>query len=158
MRGIFVCLISAVASLASSQALRLSEPVEVTDQYEVFGEPMPDKRAGLQLGEVIARQDVLLEQPLRITATVSQVCQKKGCFFIATDGAHWARVTFADYRFFIPTDSAGKQATVVGQFSRRKLSAKQAEHYAEDLGQARSTIDTPQFEYSIEANAIVLRN
>lgn len=158
MRGIFVCLTVSIASLAYSQALRLSEPVEATDQYEVFGESMPDKDAGIQLGEAIERAQVLAGQPLRITATVTQVCQKKGCFFIATDGPRWARVTFSDYSFFVPTDSAGKQATFVGELSRRQISAEQAAHYAEDLGQEHLATDAPQFEYAIEASSVLLQN
>ena len=63
------------------------------------------------------------------------------------------RITFEDYGFFIPTDSSGKQATLAGVFSRKPLKAEQAEHLAEDLGEAPAE-DTPDFEYAIVATGI----
>ena len=79
---------------------------------------------------------------------------KKGCFFIARDWDTMARVTFKDYGFFIPTDSADKQVILSGTFSRSQLSAEQADHYASDLGVSGLEAAIPQFEYLIVANSI----
>ena len=147
-------LVSGGGALADS--LRLSEPVEVAETYEVFGAPMPDKRHGLALSAVIARSAEFEGQTVRITTEVAQVCQKKGCFFIASDGPDWARITFANYGFFLPTDSAGQRATLVGTFSRQPLSYEQAAHYAEDLGEPAPTSADPAFEYAIVAKSVQL--
>ena len=87
--------------------------------------------------------------------TVSQVCQRKGCFFVAQDGDAVARVTFVDYSFFVPTDSAGKDVTLVGTFNRKMLSEAQAQHFAEDAGQDPTKVVGPREEYSIVATSVV---
>jgi hypothetical protein len=71
-----------------------------------------------------------------ISTRIAQVCQKKGCFFIAEDGDTVARVTFKDYGFFIPTDSSGKTVLLSGVVQPSQVSREQAEHYASDLGDA----------------------
>lgn len=151
-----VALSGAFVADASGEGLRLSEPVTVTDTYEVFGAPMPEEGTALSLSEAVNRSAALKGTTLRIDAEVKQVCQKKGCFFIATDGAAWARITFADYAFFVPTDSAGLRVTLVGTLSRQALSAAQAAHYAEDLGESAVQVDGPSYEYQIVATSVRL--
>ena len=92
-------------------------------------------------------------RPFLLTARVAQVCQKKGCFFIAQSGADSVRISFEKYGFFIPTDSGGKQVTLAGVFSSKPISAEQAEHLAEDLGETPAE-DIPAFEYSIVATGV----
>lgn len=145
-----------LAASAHAEALRLSEPVEVTENYEVFGAPMHDKKPGIALSEVIARSDEFAGTTVRVSAEVKQVCQKKGCFFIASDGTAWARITFADYGFFIPTDSAGQSATLIGTFTRQQLSAQQAAHFAADLGEKAPQAAESTFEYAIVATSVQL--
>jgi hypothetical protein len=155
----FLTLIAAVVALnvlAETSVVRLSEPVEATEAYEVFGAPLPDKNPGLSLQEIIERESDLVGREVRVSTRIAKVCQKKGCFFIATEGDAWARITFADYGFFIPTDSGGKQATLVGTFSRQELSPERAAHYEMDLGEQSNEKDIPPFEYSIVATSVLI--
>ena len=138
------------------ESLRLSEPVEVTEAYEVFGVSMTDDQPSLPLSSVVARSDQYEGEIVRVTAKVQQVCQKKGCFFIASDGPDWARITFADYAFFGPTDSSGRKAALIGTFSRRQLSPEQAAHYAGDLGEPAPERTGPSYEYGIVATSVKL--
>ena len=46
----------AVSVLAETTVVRLSEPVEATAAYEVFGAPLPDKNPGLSLLDIIERE------------------------------------------------------------------------------------------------------
>jgi hypothetical protein len=39
------------------------------------------------------------------------------------------RVTFKDYGFFVPTDSAGAHATVEGQIAVKRVRSSQVRHY-----------------------------
>ncbi len=149
-----VCL-SVLAAPLSADTIRLSEPVESTPEWEVFGVAMSDKQPGLGLKELIAREDEFEGQEVRVTTRVAKVCQKKGCFFIATEGAASARVSFADYSFFVPTDSGGKDVTLVGTFSRQPLPAERAAHYAEDMGEAPPD-NPPAFEYAIVATSVLV--
>ena len=159
-----VALLSLVAAVAAAPALagdviRLSEPVERGPGYEVFGAPVGE--AGelsdpVRLGEIIAASDQYAGKEVQTTAKVAKVCQKKGCFLVAHDGAATARVTFVDYSFFVPTDSAGKDVTLVGTFNRKVLSEAQAQHFAEDAGQDPTKVVGPREEYSIVATSVVI--
>lgn len=156
MNRLAACLALLFATSAVAEPLRLSEPVEASDAWEVFGAPMADTSAGLSLEALIEREDEFAGKEVRVTTRVAKVCQKKGCFFIATEGATAARVTFADYAFFVPTDSGGKEVTLVGTFQRSALSAEQAAHYAEDLGEAPPADPAPGFEYGIVATSVLI--
>ncbi|MBU3742536.1 MAG: DUF4920 domain-containing protein [Candidatus Kapabacteria bacterium] len=78
--------------------------------------------------------------PCRITATVSEVCQKKGCWMILKDKDLSVRVTFKDYGFFVPKDLAGRRVLVEGVLSQTVLSEADARHYAEDGGASKEEI------------------
>ena len=133
--------------------IRLSEPVEVTSSYEVFGSTLPDAGTPLSLADLVKDNEKYLDQEVLVETRIAKVCQKKGCFFVATEGASTARVTFKDYGFFIPTDSGGKNVVLLGTFSRKSLSKEQAEHYAADLGEKVASAPE-KFEYSIVASAV----
>lgn len=154
-------LLSLMAAAAAAPALagdviRLSEPVEVGAGYEVFGAPVGEIGQPVRLGEVIAASDQYAGQEVLTTAKVAKVCQKKGCFFVAHDGDATARVTFVDYSFFVPTDSGGKDVTIVGTFNRKVLSEAQAQHYAQDAGEDPAKVQGPVEEYSIVATSVVI--
>jgi hypothetical protein len=124
----------------------------------VFGTAMTDTSPGLRLSQVLAEPTEWLGERVRVTTDITQVCQKKGCFFIAAEGEHWARISFRDYGFFVPTDSAGKEVTLEGILSSRTLSADEVTHYAADLGETAPGLSSPQMEYSIVASSVLIRN
>ena len=92
-------------------------------------------------------------EPVRVEARVSQVCQKKGCFFIAQDGDAVVRVSFKDYSFFVPTDISGKHVDFVGEVVAKEMTTEEAEHYAEDLGEATPPLQ-PGVSYEIVATSV----
>ncbi len=138
-------LLAATASLGFSLAgaaygdeesavIRLSEPVESTAEYETFGAALDESVTDVTLSALVEEGDGYLGEPVQVTARVSQVCQKKGCFFIAQEGNAVIRVSFKDYGFFVPTDISGRRVTMVGELVERELSEEQADHMNEDLG------------------------
>lgn len=149
-----------------TEVIRLSEPVQVTSAYEVFGAEVNEWDEAVSLSEVIKGMDkfsdgeleegVIEIEPITLEAEVAEVCAKKGCFFVAKDGEFTARVTFKDYSFFIPADSQGKKVKLKGVFSLKKLSEEQAKHYAEDSGKAPDAVTGPQVEYSIVAASVLI--
>jgi hypothetical protein len=129
------------------QVIRLSEPVEVTDTHETFGAVMPAAIDPIALSTLVANHENYANESVAVSARVAQVCQKKGCFFIAKDGATTVRVAFKDYSFFVPTDISGRDVTLVGELRQVELSKEQAEHLEADLGSADADImPGPQFE------------
>ena len=139
---------------SSANVIRLSEPVASTDAYEVFGAPMDDTGKAVTLRELVSNDEQYLGREVVLTTRVAKVCQKKGCFFIAQDGDAVARVTFKDYGFFIPTDSAGKEVTLAGTFTRQQLNEAKAKHYAKDLGEKPANPPRASLEYQIVASSV----
>ncbi len=144
----------APGTLAADNAVKqLSEPVEVTATHKVFGSALPESGTTLSLGDLMGNKDKYLGQEVLVETRIAKVCKKKGCFFVAQEGASTVRVTFKDYSFFIPTDSGGKDVVLLGTFSRKAVSKKDAEHYSADLGE-KAAASPEKFEYSIVASAI----
>ena len=144
---------SAFAEQASA-VLRLSEPVEATAEYETFGGATLDADARtLALQELLSEPERYLGQPIQLNTRVAQVCQKKGCFFIAQDGAAMARVSFKDYGFFVPTNISGKRVTLAGELVRRNRSAAEAKYYAADIGGPSTAVAAGPV-YEIVATAV----
>lgn len=93
--------------------------------------------------------------PQKIRGEITEVCQKKGCFMVLTDGQNFARVTFKDYGFFVPKDSAPRKAVVYGELTSKTLSADQANHYEADAGREGRHTEAVT-EYAIVASSVVI--
>ncbi|MGD8534015.1 MAG: hypothetical protein PVG80_11730, partial [Gammaproteobacteria bacterium] len=55
------------------EVIRLSDPVEVTDAYEVFGSPVGEVGDVTRLSEVISREGEFLDKQVRVSARVAKV-------------------------------------------------------------------------------------
>jgi hypothetical protein len=152
---IAIALVAAGASLAADETkvVRLSEPVEQTADSESFGAPLDESVPAVSLGEIASDGGTYVGQSVRVVARVAEVCQKKGCFFIAQEGDSVVRISFKDYGFFVPTDISGKRVALVGEVVAREVTAEEAAHYAEDLA-AASTAVKPGKVYEIVATSV----
>ena len=70
----------------------------------------------MALAEVLARPSDFDGKTVAVEAKIRRACRKKGCWMelAASDAGPGVRVTFKDYGFFVPTDSAGRLAHVEG--------------------------------------------
>ena len=141
-----------LAQAAAADVTRLSEPVAVTDDAEVFGALLDANAKPTSLAALLDNPDEYVDTAVRVEARISQVCQKKGCFMIATAGDKAVRISFRDYSFFVPTDTSGKTVTLTGTVIERELSEKQAAHFREDAG-GDDTIQAGKV-YEIVADAV----
>jgi len=141
----------------NKEVIRLSEPVTVTESYEVYGSALEEPKEVSTLSEVLSAMKDENEKVISTKASIAEVCEKKGCFFVAQDGDMTARITFKDYAFFIPTDSQGKEVTIVGTLSKKVLTEEKAKHYAEDAGKNADEVIGEQVEYSIVATSIFIK-
>jgi hypothetical protein len=130
---------------------RLSDPVAVTDDAEIFGAPLDESAKPMSLAALLDSPDEYVDTAVRVEARISQVCQKKGCFMIATSGDKAVRISFRDYAFFVPTDTGGKTVTLTGTVVERVLSEEQAAHFRQDAGS--DTIQAGKV-YEIVADAV----
>ena len=142
-----------ILASAAAAVIRLSEPVESTADFETFGEPLDEAEPVIELEQLLQESDRHLGRSVIVKTRVARVCQKKGCFFIAQQGAATARVSFKDYGFFVPTDIGGKQVTLAGELQRRDRSAAEAAHYAADLGDPEAVVPSGPV-YEIVATSV----
>ena len=91
------------------------------------GQPITLKEAISQIGSAG-------DQFLKIEGQITEVCQAKGCWMILVEGDTYARVTFEDYGFFVPTETSMQRSVIYGQLSERTLSGQEAAHFAQDAG------------------------
>ncbi|MEM1438872.1 MAG: DUF4920 domain-containing protein [Pseudomonadota bacterium] len=144
--------VSATTWADETQVIRLSEPVESTETYETFGSPLPAVAEEASLVDVLDDSDRYADTDVQVTTKVKQVCQKKGCFFVAQAGGHVVRVSFKDYSFFVPTDISGKTVTLHGTLKRHELTQAQAEHFSKDAGEPGAF--KPGWQYEIVAVSV----
>jgi hypothetical protein len=146
---IATCLL--LVQAVHADVTRLSEPVAVTADAEVFGAPLDESAKPMSLAALLESPDEYVDTAVRVEARISQVCQKKGCFMIATSGDKAVRISFRDYAFFVPTDTGGKTVTLTGTVVERVLSEEQAAHFRQDAGS--DTIQAGKV-YEIVADAV----
>ena len=147
--------LAANLSFASEETgvIRLSEPVEQTVNSETFGSVLDETVPEVGLQQLVSDSSRYEGSPVRVAVRVSQVCQKKGCFFIAQDGDAFMRVSFKDYGFFVPTDISGRRVTLVGEIVGREMTPEEAAHYNEDLGEKSVAIEAGMI-YEIVATSV----
>lgn len=94
------------------------------------GAPLtPSRTAALE--DVLARPKEFAGAPLIVEGLVRRACRVKGCWMelqSPDNEAQRCRITFKDYAFFVPTDSAGSHARVQGEVSTELVTAGRVEH------------------------------
>lgn len=142
-------------STLATQSLRLSEPVLSNSTSETFGEIHNPDIPRVTINDLLNKPDSHIGKPFQLSTKIAKVCQKKGCFFIATENQHTIRVAFKDYGFFIPTNSGGKTVVMTGELVQKQMSEEQAAHFNNDLRTTSPTIASGKV-YEIIANSITI--
>lgn len=104
-------------------------------EKRLFGQPLgPTRKA--ELAHVLTAPNKFSDAPVIVEGHVRRACSKKGCWMeLATGkepGSPACRVTFQDYGFFVPTDSAGASARVEGRVTLRRVDKKLVSHLEEE--------------------------
>jgi Domain of unknown function (DUF4920) len=92
-----------------------------------------DKLKGAQkvaLTDLLAKPAALDGKTVQLEGKVRKACERKGCWMelASADKGPGVRVTFKDYGFFVPLDSAGSTARVEGVVKVAALSDEAAKH------------------------------
>jgi Domain of unknown function (DUF4920) len=110
MRLVLISLLLATPALAETQR---------------FGKPL-EGRAPDNLEAVLkAPAD---GQAVRLEGRIEAVCRNKGCWLELKQGAASVHVTFEGYSFFVPKDSAGREAVLEGRLKVEKPKPEELEH------------------------------
>lgn len=134
-------LVATVGVAAWSDVARGQEqPRPARPQLPPLGAPAGSFGAAVTLTEATPLERVVAEpaafagRPVRVDASIGDVCRKKGCWMVITDGEREVRVRFKDYGFFAPRDASGRRVIVQGEVKAEELSEQAARHYAEESG------------------------
>lgn len=131
-------------------------------QLPPLGAPAGSFGAGVTLTEaaplarVVAEPKAFEGRAVRVDARIDDVCRKKGCWMVITDGEREVRVRFKDYGFFVPRDASGRRVIVQGEVKAEEISEEVARHYAEEGGQPEraAEIHGPQQVVSLIATGV----
>jgi len=119
-----------------------------------FGAPLGDSPK-VALADLVKDAASHSGKTVRTEGVVSAVCQEKGCWMVLKSGEASVRVTFKDYGFFVPKDSAGATAVMEGVFNVKTIPEAKARHYAgETPGGKPDAIKGDQKELSLVASGV----
>ncbi|QRN95258.1 DUF4920 domain-containing protein [Archangium violaceum] len=113
----------------------------------------------VKLTDLLAKPQGHDGKTVRVEGQVRKACQKKGCWMELAEGAKGAgvRVTFKDYGFFVPLDSAGSSARVEGVVKVSELSEDMAKHYEAEGAIVPRGADGKPREVQLVATGVELR-
>jgi hypothetical protein len=159
MRSILFGIITTVVLGTSSLALtpHATVPSDTRSEKQIQHGQGVKLKTRVPLSQAVAEKK--FTSTIAVTATVTEVCQVKGCWMILVDGETKVRVTFKDYGFFMPKNLAGSKVVVEGILSEEVLSEKDARHYAEDAGKSKAEIAKikgDQRELGFEATGVLV--
>jgi len=128
--------------------------------YQYFGDTINEDKAipGSDLLGMMSDKD---STNVKFTATISEVCQKKGCWMdVDLGGGELLTVRFKDYSFFMPKDAAGRTAVLDGYCYKTVETVEWLKHKAKDAGKDQAAIDSitqPDTTYAFEASGVIIK-
>lgn len=133
------------------------EPVgkEVADGT-LFGSDIKADVEVISFDDLMSRPADFDGKEVVVKGSVSDVCQKMGCWLTMTSGSNTTRIK-TSHEFFVPKGSAGQTAVVQGTFKIKEISEKMARHYNDES--KTTTIKTedivgPQKGFELDATGI----
>ncbi len=97
---------------------------------------------------------------VKITGTVTSVCQKEGCWLLVDIGeGKMMRVRFKDHAFVVPKNISGKTVVLDGRAYTTTTSVDMLRHYAMDAGKSQDEIEKitePEVNLNFEARSVVV--
>ena len=135
----FVALALAATGLSGCNTQKAPEPAQAEPvtapsavvARQAFGAPLGQSPA-VGLGDVLKTPDKYADQSVLVEGAVRRACTRKGCWMELSEAvdpaAAGCRVTFKDYGFFVPTDSAGSRARVEAKVESRVVKPELVAH------------------------------
>jgi hypothetical protein len=128
---------------------------------KAFGAPISGGPE-LALAEVLSKPESYRDQAITVEGQVRSACTRRGCWMEIAEGSDpklpGCRVTFKDYGFFVPTDSAGARAKVQGTLGVNTLPPERVAHLESEGGQfPRKNADGSVDELRLVATGVEMR-
>ncbi len=103
-----------------------------SEKAKHYGAPL-GKSPQVSLADLLTEPAQYHEKAVTVSGHVRRACSRKGCWMELSTGpdkaAQGCRVTFKDYGFFVPTDSAGMNAVVEGRVEVTRVEKQAVDHY-----------------------------
>jgi Domain of unknown function (DUF4920) len=164
MKHLYLFVIFVIFSCGKSE--ENTETIEVgssetTSSLAFYGESI-DPSGAAQMSEVLEMVYNSGSTQTKIEGEITSACQKKGCWLkLDVEGYEEPiRVTFKDYGFFVPKNSASNWAVVEGKAYLDTLSVETLRHYAEDAGKSEEeimAITEPDISLAFEAHGVAIK-
>jgi hypothetical protein len=126
-------LVLALLVLTACNTRSKPAPTATPDGKNVFGQPLAPATP-MTVAALLAGPD--RGRSVTVEGSVRKACTRRGCWLELAEspreGTPGCRVTFKNYGFFVPTDSAGSHARVQGQVEVETLAAGVVRHYEEE--------------------------
>lgn len=116
--------------------------VEGSAKYASFGEAVNPSAQATPVAAVLSDTKTYEGKPIRVTGTVSKVCERKGCWLQISDAGQDLFVKFTcpvDGRL-VPMEAVGKKAIVQGELAIKEVSEADARHIAEEGGKTPAEV------------------
>ena len=127
----------------------------------VYGDSIKDDNV-MDLSSLSTAMGEDSKMDMKIRGKVKEVCLNKGCWMIMKlNNGDDLRITFKDYKIFVPKDLAGKEVVLDGFAFTDTTSVEDLRHYAEDGGKSKAEIakiTTSKKQLAFEAKGVVVMN
>ncbi len=146
LRALLCCALSLSACACNTTSSKASTgsgsapeappaPSAVQAPRKAFGSPI-GQSSSAHLGDVLKAPDKFADQTVLVEGEVRRACTRKGCWMELSESqdpaAAGCRVTFKDYGFFVPTDSAGSKARVEAKVETKLVKPALVQHLEEE--------------------------
>jgi len=162
MNRILLSIIS-ISLLAACNSVPKTElhAVENVKGKAVYGDSIENANI-IQITALSTAMKDEKKMDMKIRGKVEEVCKKKGCWIIMklNDGQEM-RVTFKDYKIFLPKDVLGREVILDGFAYRDTTTVEMLQHYAKDGGKSEKEIADivdPKVELAFEAKGVAVLN
>ncbi|MEZ4375552.1 MAG: DUF4920 domain-containing protein [Polyangiaceae bacterium] len=138
----FIAGLALLAACNTPPAEQKPEPVAANTTpppaagYKLYGDALNPELKPVSLTEVLQKPADYEGKTVHVDAKVRRACSQKGCWMELAEGPQdkpaTCRVTFKDYGFFVPTDSAGAEARLEGVVKLKKVTADHVQHMEQE--------------------------
>ena len=130
--------------IACSTIPAFAETPEETKEATKESAKYTDYGSSFKVSEKIEAKSLLndpfpfVDKTIRVSGTVTQICQKMGCWLVIADGEKSMRITTKDHAFFVKKDAAGAKCEIEGIVKSEKKNKEKIDHYASETTKGKA--------------------
>ena len=137
MNWILIALIAcSQENTQNAPAVPADVPVEKKEQvdpaaFEQYGQEFSIAES-IPASKLMSNPEEYVGKKVRVSGTVSDVCQKMGCWMVITEDDKHMRVTTKEHKFFVAKDGSGSQCDIEGEVIKKEADKDRTEHFASE--------------------------